>query len=154
RRFPPQPRLGARTPERRQFLPYRGGLGFPRRRPDLRRPARSRRSPWLPSHRPHRRPPFQRWRLHHNQLVPSPLPLSFHCAALVLLSASLAGLSRGAYPLSSLQHPDSPSLHLPHLLRGARPLRAHNKRSPPQNLLPGERERYTSLQPRSASSRS
>lgn len=73
---------------------------------------------------------------------------------MVLLSASLAGLSRGAYPLSSLQHPDSPSLHLPHLLRGAHPLRAHNKRSPPQNLLPGERERYTSLQPRSASSRS
>src|SRR5699024_9516660 len=72
RRFPPPPRLGARTPELRQFLPYRGGLGFPRRRPDLRRPARSRRSPWLPSHRPHRRPPFQRWRLHHNQLVPSP----------------------------------------------------------------------------------
>src|SRR5699024_9480889 len=70
RRFPPPPRLGARTPELRQFLPYRGGLGFPRRRPDLRRPARSRRSPWLPSHRPHRRPPFQRWRLYHHQLVP------------------------------------------------------------------------------------
>src|SRR5699024_5415601 len=87
-------------------------------------------------------------------LSPLPLALSSICAALVQLSASLAGLSRGAYPLSSLQHPDSPSLHLPHLLRGARPLRAHNKRSPPQNLLPGERERYTSLQPRSASSRS
>src|SRR5699024_1389154 len=87
-------------------------------------------------------------------ISPLPLALSFHCAALVLLSASLAGLSRGAYPLSSLQHPDSPSLHLPHLLRGALPLRAHNKRSPPRNLLPGERERYTSLQPRSASSRS
>src|SRR5699024_1398959 len=50
------------------------------------RPARSRRSPWLSSYRPHHRPPFQRWRLHHNQLVPSPLPSRFPSTARLLLN--------------------------------------------------------------------
>src|SRR5699024_1459837 len=99
--------MGARTPERRQFLPYRGGPGLPRRRPDLRRPARSRRSPWLSSYRPHRRPPFQRRRLHHNQLVPSPLPSRFPSTARLLLNYLQASRVSPAGLILSLPRPSA-----------------------------------------------